>query len=444
MISLKLLWALCGTAVLVMNFVFLRNILEIDEEDYRNILEIDEEDYCSADSRVCLYHNICYDTVTESWQTATDSMKHFPILNAMNHTKHSDAREPFAACNERFEPKPNVSFPSRQEMTYREGTTYLVCCWVNHFGHNLIHMMVSSVHALVAIGLKNAFFANEITFLVDNRFDKKRGNPNIILHLFEFLTKNSDRVSSLEALTKQVKKTGKDKVCFEKLVVGMRHDDLVFGLGPEKEDGAHLRTALERKTAPGASMNMIQPIRDHLDKMYPLTRESSISAIKETEFLPANGDYKASPPVCTITFLQRKKTRVIGNFNDVLGIAKEVFHEPKWNIRSVAFEETSLESQYIIVRSSMVFITASGTGSHMGMFLNDGGINYEFMYAPLSKLANKYICDVSPYMSCTGTPSTCSESNCKHVKYTYVDLKAFRDKIMSVKEEISSKCVWVH
>lgn len=141
-----------------------------------------DEDYCSEDGKVCAFHNICYNTSDQSWHTSSDPMttttgddngNPYPLLNDMNYTKRSDSRkEPASHCNEHFTPRPNVPYPSDDEMIYEEGTTYFVCCWVNHFGHILIQMMVSAVHALDKIGLGDFLKSHKMNFLVDNRASK--------------------------------------------------------------------------------------------------------------------------------------------------------------------------------------------------------------------------------------------------------------------------------
>jgi len=388
------------------------------------------EDFCSKDGRVCLYHNICFDSESGSWQTEAN-VANFPLLNSRNWTEHID-EVAFDGCNEKFEPLPNMPFPSESEMIYKKGTSYLTCCWVNHFGHILMNMAASAVHSLRHIGMTDRFRKNEISFIVDNRASSW-GSPSTILNFLEFLTADSSRVSSLQALEKESKQDGKDKVCFEKLVVGMLYDDLVSGNG---------------RNEPGSDLNMLQPMRRHLDKMYPLTKESTLSAIEESK-LYSSDNFTDSPPECTITILQRtdeqrnlNKHRNLGNFSKVMRVAKEVFHEPKWNIRSVTFDAAvSYKSQYLTVRSSMVLISVSGTGSHMAMFLPEGGVSYEILYAPIN-LNNNHICRLTPSLSCIGSQGFCPEStNCKKEKYVYVRLKDFRKKTAWVKEKISSKCM---
>ena len=393
-----------------------------------------EDDYCSSGGSVCAYHNICYDTASGSWHTSANPMTDFPLLNDSNFRKKSDnPREAAAGCSESFAPESNIQSPSAEEMIYVKGTSYLVCCWVNHFGHILLQMMSSAVHALQKIGLKRRFRANTITFLVDNKASSY-GSKDTILNVLEFLTKNSNRVSVLQHLEEKAKEDGKDKVCFEKLVVGMLHDDLVHG-GPHKTH------------PPQASTNMLLPIREHLEEMYPLTEKSISSAVKDTQVsqtIPGSSNLKVTQPECTVTILRRNgDTRVMGNFDNVMDVAKEVFYESKWNIRTVSFDGPSLESQYLTVRSSMVLVSVSGTGSHMAMFLNEGGISVEIQYNINDRMKNRHICHVSPNLSCLAVNSTCNddfELGCKNADFIYIDLESFKQTIEDVKKEISNKC----
>ena len=132
-------------------------------------------------------------------------------------------------------------------------------------------MFVPAVHALEKIGLDNEFKANSINFLVDNRATRF-GNRRTVLNLFSFLTKDtSDRrsVIQLAALEVNMKKRKQSNVCFEKLVVGMLHNNLVHQ---------------SRKPEVG----MLRTLRDYLDNMYPLTKESNRLAINDTGFSSNN------------------------------------------------------------------------------------------------------------------------------------------------------------
>mmetsp|Transcript_12537 Transcript_12537/g.15899 ORF Transcript_12537/g.15899 Transcript_12537/m.15899 type:complete len:215 (+) Transcript_12537:117-761(+) len=194
---------------------------------------------------------------------------------------------------------------------------------------------------------------------------------------------------------------------------------------------------------PDANTNMLLPIRDHLESMYPLTKASALMAVEETKFSP-EFYVKESTPECTITFLRRRgDTRRMANFDGVMEVAEKIFFEPKWSIRTVAFDGPSLESQYLTVRSSTVFISVSGTGSHMAMFLPEGGKSVEIQYNIGERMKNRYICTVTPNLSCHAADSTCSEdydSNCKNADFVYVDLDSFESTIEDVKADITSKC----
>ncbi len=403
-----------------------------------------KKDFCSKDGSVCAYHNICYDIKSGSWHTHTSAnfIKRFPLLNDSNYTKHSDnPRQKASGCSESFMPQSSKRFPAKDEMIYHKGSSYLVCCWVNQFGHILLQMVASAVHALEWIGWKNHFRSNSINFLVDNRASSF-GSTKLVTDVFEFLTKKSNRVLSLQGLQEKAIEDGRDFVCFERLAVGMLHDDLVHG-GPSKT------------YPPQATANMLLPIRDHLEEMYPMTKESVSVAVMETQYSSDEHEQELSlstfeetvtvaPPECTITFLRREaSSRIMGNFADVMGVAEKVFNEPKWSIRTVSFDGPSLESQYLTVRSSMVLVSVSGTGSHMAMFLSEGGFSVEILYDVDQRMKNRHICHVSPNLSCITAHSTCSDDpkvNCKNAEFVDVDIESFKEAIENVKENISDKC----
>eukprot|EP00957_Ditylum_brightwellii_P184149 14026530-Ditylum_brightwellii.AAC.1 len=282
----------------------------------------------------------------------------------------------------------------------------MVCCWVNHFGHLLLQVMVSAIHALDKIGLGEVLKSNNINFLVDNRSKWNWGSRENVLNLFNFLRgqESSNDVMSLEDLNTEAEQNEKANICFEKLVVGMLLDDLV---NPYKGS-----------IAPGTEPGMLQLLRDHADQLYPITKESIQSALNKTKILSSKTEddekkLSSHPPPheCTVTFLRRneKKTRTISNFEDVMRVTHEVFHEDKWNIRTVSFDGPSMEAQYLTVRSSMVLISVSGTGSHMGLFLPDGGSSIEITYAKGFPLVNRFICEVFQALSCHSADSNCEE-----------------------------------
>lgn len=406
------------------------------------------EDYCSEDGNICAFHSICYNLAGQLWHTSSDRLPSssgeenpYPLLNSLGGGAHTSGQigmhEKHSHCNEYFVPQSNVPYPKAEEIIYKNGTTYMVCCWVNHFGHILVQMMVSAIHALDKIGLGKVLKSNDMNFLVDNRFTEDWGSNETILNVFKFIAgrRRPNGVMSLKDLNTEAKQNEKANVCFEKLVVGMLLDDLVYP-----------RNGL---IAPGSEPGMLQLLRDHAEQLYPTTEESIQSALNETKFLSSNKEEDEkdppsySPPhECTVTFLRRKvASRRISNLDDVVRVTEEVFHEDKWNVRMVSFDGPSMVAQYLIVRSSMVLVSVSGTGSHMGLFLPDGGSSIEIVYSKGAKLVNRFICEVSQNLSCHSAESNCTEGRelCKR-KEVLVNIDSFKQTIENVKRDISSKC----
>ena len=69
----------------------------------------------------------------------------------------------------------------------------------------------------------------------------------------------------------------------------------------------------------------------------------------------------------------------------------------------------------------------SGTGSHMAMFLAEGGNSIEISIG--HKVKNKYICDVFPNLKCLSTDSICSSMPCKAAANVNVIITEDKEKM---------------
>ena len=77
-----------------------------------------------------------------------------------------------------------------------------------------------------------------------------------------------------------------------------------------------------------------------------------------------------------------------------------------------------------------------------GMFLSEGGISIEILYNYSVPIKNRYICDVSPYLSCLSVKNACSGFDCKkkHRPFIDVDIANFKETMTGVKIDILKKC----
>ena len=271
------------------------------------------------------------------------------------------------ACAVRFRPVPNGSFPDKEDMVYEEGTTYLVCCWVLHFGHVFVQMMVSAVHALVNVGFEDVLRSGSMKFLIDVKGKQpregKHGTIETTSQVFQFVTGDAEKVQYLQDLETSATKQGKSSLCFERLIVGMRFTDPAY-------------PRFHKTVAAEAEVGILDPLRNHLDELYPSTEDKVKFALSQTQTVASRKQTAKTAIVnstltreCTLTFLQRKggHSRSISNFNQVMAATKSIFHEPKWRFQRVSFDGPMLMNQYLTIRNSMMFVSVSETGSHLAI-----------------------------------------------------------------------------
>ena len=447
-------------------------ILGDDDDNHDNgedEQEDDNEDRCTPNGEVCLYNHVCYNLdSSQRWETSNGNViGGRPLLNniAMDNrqevTKDSPWLYSYSQCNEQFQPvllEEGIDATDTQRVLFVDGTTYYVCCWIDHFGHILMNMVAPAFNALTKFGIGQEELGR-IKFLVHQRTGMLLDPLDSVWRLFSFVTgggkqgngKNEKRVLSFNELRKEAVLNRKSHLCFEKLVVGM-YDDSLIGVG--------IGDRLRHKQL---EVGQLQSLRKHLRDIYPTSNENISAALEETlvskptTIAPIKNSDKRkvtstagliSPPECTITLLERKPgtTRQIINRNETLQVIDEVFEPSMWKFRRVIFEpeDSSVLSQYMTIQSTMVQISITGTGSHMSMFLPDGAFDVQLKYAP-NFHNNDAICGVIPTINCfdINPPEDfilnkdyeiLKEGNLQ------IDLKEFRTALQKVHDQLLPRC----
>ena len=127
-----------------------------------------------------------------------------------------------------------------------------------------------------------------------------------------------------------------------------------------------------------------------------------------------------------------------------------------------------LTNQYLTIRNSMMFVSVSGTGSHLAMFLPDGAVNIEIHYNNTLAPVNYGLCPVMSDLTCLSSDSYCPanipadeaternlkarrqsrakkfvrkivQSNCKH-ESVRVNVESFSRAIEVAKKKLSNSC----
>lgn len=396
------------------------------------------EDRCTENGEVCLYNNICYNITSKHWETSNEIIVGQPLLNnvGMNNrheiSKETDSRlYKFSQCNEKFQPVYSEIKVDSEKVLSVHGTTYFICGWVDHFGHILMNMVTPAYHALVNIGLKEKL--HNIKYLVQNR-SKCKEMKNIwkFLHFLTGGNQPDKRVLSFSSLLSQASSNEQTHMCFDELVVGMYEDSLIgVGIGDVRENHTF-------------EEGQLNPMRDHLNSLYPATMENINAALQET--LVSKPTIPDSSPNCTITLLERRGARTIINHNETLDVINEVFDPTKWNFQRVSFESgsSSIRSQYLTLKSTMVQISTTGSGSHLSMFLPHGGVDIQIKFLP-TKHNNDELCAALPEINCfTVDPPKDFVKNktFRQLKRgnIMVDLDGFRIALQKAHDHMSSRC----
>ncbi|MGB0424804.1 MAG: glycosyltransferase 61 family protein, partial [Flavobacteriales bacterium] len=166
------------------------------------------------------------------------------------------------------------------------------------------------------------------------------------------------------------------------------------------------------------------------------------NALKETQISGSMPGVKR----CTISYLKRFTTRKIKNEEEFLDTIKEVFKENYWNIQTVSFDDASLESQYITMQNTDIFLSTQGTGSHMATFLREGSASVEIsaLGNSLGATINKDICRVIPTLKCYVCPTTEFGQTWKEVRLLEeisVDIEALKAVLEEIHGELNEKCM---
>ena len=427
--------------IVVLNQLSTISQLPISDEHETDIVALEDgktyqlnngpKDRCTADEDVCLYNNICYNIEVDKWETSSE-VKGKPLLNNIGmNNKHEIpvGHELYAhsQCNERLQVSQSAYEKIREDKVhFVNGTTYHVCCWINHLGHSLMNMVIPAFHALNKIGMKNEL--SSMKFLLESRIEEKLAAP---LNLFAFATGDYEKVSILSQLKQEAKESHKSHICFEKFVVGMSKDALI-GVGIGDTGGVEK-----------VEVGMLQPLKDHLDTLYPVNQKSISAALQST--LLSSPTQPTSPPDCTVTLLERKNAkRGIMNDAETIQTIKEVFDPTKWNFQRVSFESDSSTflSQYMSMKSTMLQISVSGTGSHLSMFLPDGGIDLEIKFLARNH-NNNILCGILPNLHCLSVdPVDVFGDNKKLAKESdvLVDLVELKKALQQAHEQLSTRC----
>lgn len=397
----------------------------------------DSNNRCTPGGEVCQYNNICYNTKSDQWETTRTNDQIIegssPLLNNIGmNNKHNISQDhelySVSQCNERFQTiySPNGGRPNNDKILSVQGTTYYVCGWVDHFGHALMNMALPSFHALSKIGFKNDL--DKVKFLLESR---AKGKINFATSIFGFFAGKNEKVLSLSELQSEARENIKSHICFDNLIVGMYHDSLI-GVGIGDQGGVEQ-----------VDVGMLEPMKDHLKSLYPATRENINAALQQT--LISTPTIPNNPPDCTITLLERRNNkRGIINNSEAIKVIQEVFHPVHWNFQRVAFEPDSstMLSQYMTMQSTMLLISISGTGSHMSMFMPDGGVDLEVKF--MSKVHNNEIlCGVVPNLYCLTTDAVNVYGQNKTLTMqsnVMIDLDDFRSALQKARDQLWTRC----
>jgi len=417
--------------------------------DNRNALS-DSEDIissppsCSENGEVCIYHGICFDLNSKEWEvkTGTKNASVFefdpPLLNnfGLNNLQilsSNSSHFQYSSCNERFGPLKEINEEhhiSEKDAIVTKGTTYFMCCWYpQHFGHILMNMILPSFNAFSKIGLGGDEISS-MKFIIDPKTE--RSFPLVISSMVDFITGGlPDRVLSFPALTRKAKEEGKKRLCFERLIVGMPNDSLIgVGVGDDPTTAKH-------------EIGMLQPMKDELRRLYPFNMEDVNLALKETLVPSMSRLVPDRLPGCSITLLVRLgiDSRHIENQNETVGVINKVFDPNIWSLQTVTFDNASIKSQYFTIQNTNLFISVTGTGSHLAMFLPDGGASLEISFWN-GHINNRKLCSVIPALLCYAAPNIPKYQTLVKAKRgsVMVDLEKFREKLLIVHEQLHERC----
>ena len=343
-------------------------------------------DYCTEGGEVCLYNKICYEISSGTWQTTNvASSKTAPLLGNRGLSIPELWPPPYNKCYTAFAVQNVQSSPYFDTNTRLvTGNTYYMCCFIHHFGEILTNMLASVFRAIWEVGMHDE--VGSFNYLIENRVVRRLTRQATLTSMIDTITGQSGRDLILNVLIEEAKADGNDYLCFEKLVVGMYHDTMV---------SEEINPELKLK------MDMTKTFRDQMSNANPATPENIQIARKET-IIEENEATKHFPPECTLTYLIREtNARVVSNRAEVIEVIRDVFPENEWHFQIASFDHASFEAQYLTIQGTSIFLSVTGSGAHMAMFLPEGGTNIELAFFNHNEVINRYICATSPWMQCS-------------------------------------------
>lgn len=338
-------------------------------------------------SPICTYRQICFNIDTSNWTVLYDPPEQTPTLHDL-----TDQPGPRQRCR-------NFIVSKATPVTNRSGlmvggSTYLVCCWIGHFGHFLMNMVIPSFHALSRVGRRPQLSSTH--FLIDFRGE---GDMALLERGFGFFSGNPDNVLSLKTLAEESTRLGYTHVCFNEIVVGMLTDSLIAT--PDKK-------GFVRPLPPDASLGMLEPLRRHVFRTHRVFDGENPTKQK-----------------CNATIIIRRagQGRNIVKRYLILDLVNEFFHKETWAVGVVDLQDLPLAEQYGVIGQTSLLISASGTGSHWATFLRDGAVSIVIKTRGYD--VNENLCVVAPSVYCVSVeslPQNASEPN-SNVLVEHADMK---------------------
>eukprot|EP00211_Chloroparvula_japonica_P007557 CAMPEP_0119158678 /NCGR_PEP_ID=MMETSP1310-20130426/53382_1 /TAXON_ID=464262 /ORGANISM="Genus nov. species nov., Strain RCC2339" /LENGTH=318 /DNA_ID=CAMNT_0007151303 /DNA_START=234 /DNA_END=1190 /DNA_ORIENTATION=- len=243
------------------------------------------------------------------------------------------------------------------------GVTYFLCSWVNHFGHILMDMIFPSFLALQDLNV----LGRSVRVIVDNRFTFPYGSNCTVMDAVEtFLTPGTRPVELSRLLAEY--RTWVKPVCFSRFVVGLKYERIVqsFTMTPWRP----------------ITVTDIRAFRDHV--------------------VSGHGARVLPEPdrSCRILILDRDTTdRRLTNVRELAQAVSASTHLYDIEVRIEKFDGMTMVAQVAEIVAADVFISVSGTGSHMAVFLPDGAASIVITTANKADV-NVHLCQVATHLHC--------------------------------------------
>jgi len=384
---------------------------------------------------VCVYEDICYNNNEDNWYIGEgsndpmlDSIKE-PELLLLNFKKEFVNDPRMLTCLDEFHPIPRKE--KKKSFMQMSGTFYYLCCWTPEFGHVLINMVFPAFHALSKLFPQEVFSSIQYVVKETERQTTRteRGFFALYYDVLEFFTGFKGKVFSFDQLIKKAREEGKEEVCFDQLAAGMFLDSLIWSRDIPEYD---------------IKEDLLVPMKDHVAQLYPLEHESLEKVLGETRVNGQSGETE-----CNIAILERKNgSRNMVNKDEVLDTIKNIYQDEKWNIQTISFDDVGLESQYLTMQNTKLFLSVSGTGSHMAAYLPDGAASIEIsvMYEEgKAKSVNEELCKVIPEVTCyvcpPGPNNITDWMEARFAKDIIVNIDELRHILYETHEELNDGCI---